>query len=158
MFCEEAKRLIVAYVDGELPGEPSLVIGKHLQACPACREIEMETRSLNMLLSRAPGMVAPFDFSSRVLGSMNEKSSYPLLGWVGSHIFASSAFVRIAVFLILSGVTGLGIHYGASISPNQAYGNVNKILQSAEIGHFTSGSVENEYSELMASLCFKDKG
>ena len=38
MDCESAKRLIPAFVDGELPGEKAQRLDEHLAECAACRK------------------------------------------------------------------------------------------------------------------------
>lgn len=50
MTCCDARRLIEAYVDGELTGAERLMVGSHIAACHACAEEEAGLRELGEML------------------------------------------------------------------------------------------------------------
>lgn len=50
MTCCDARRLIEAYVDGELTGAKRLLVGSHITTCRACAEEESGLRELGEML------------------------------------------------------------------------------------------------------------
>ena len=57
MSCLDVRRVIDAYVDGELTGAQRLSVGNHLSSCTTCAQEEFELRDLGELLRGAARMV-----------------------------------------------------------------------------------------------------
>jgi anti-sigma factor RsiW len=65
--CESARRLVLAYVDGELVGEERDFFEDHVERCEACRYAIRDEVALGHALDRAlPRDVAPDDLRARV--------------------------------------------------------------------------------------------
>lgn len=58
MTCQDAGRLIAAYVDGELDGARRLAVERHLTACGDCRNREADLQTIGELL-RATAALTP---------------------------------------------------------------------------------------------------
>jgi anti-sigma factor RsiW len=103
--CEEARRLVHAYVDGELDVVRSLVVEAHLSSCVACARGEASLRALRAAFSNgALYHEAPAALEGRVRAAVRDARrkeggrSFALgrYGWGGA---AAAAVLLVAIFL-----------------------------------------------------------
>lgn len=68
LSCENARSLIPGYLDGELTEAQAAPLRKHLFACPACREVTKDEKSLKRWFSgaRSETVDVPQGFAARV--------------------------------------------------------------------------------------------
>jgi anti-sigma factor RsiW len=108
MYCEEARRKVNAYLDGELAGEAAALVREHLDGCPQCSEELYRLKQLNSLLDGLPGMVAPEGFPRKV----RERASQPgpgtgrltvLAEWFSTRSLAGVAAVLALAAGVLTG-------------------------------------------------------
>lgn len=65
--CDAARPLVPSYLDGELSEAQASPLRTHLLACPACREVAKEGKSLQRWFELEPEpIVVPAGFSARV--------------------------------------------------------------------------------------------
>lgn len=68
--CERALELLPRYGDGELSESTSAVLRHHLMACPACRSVAAEQRSLARWFEPTEPVAVPVDFAARVAAAI----------------------------------------------------------------------------------------
>lgn len=67
MACPEYEVRIADWVEGELPPEEAVPLGRHLEGCPACAEFAQQLRGLDARLTRTLGPRSlPADFRARL--------------------------------------------------------------------------------------------
>jgi anti-sigma factor RsiW len=68
LSCESARSLVPGYLDGELTEAQAAPLRAHLFACPACRELAKDERTLKQWFSEAalPAVAVPEGFAARV--------------------------------------------------------------------------------------------
>jgi len=97
--CRKAEKLLLRSIDGRLDGRERDLLGKHLEACPACRKAEAQYRSMFGLL-RDGRDVAPLPrFWERLQPRLREETELvPLLFWERWSLRAIPLFLAL-VFL-----------------------------------------------------------
>lgn len=71
--CDEVRKHLSAYLDGELPDMPAATVKAHLKECKSCATYRDELLSVGQLLDLvAPAPVAD-DFTTRVVAHVREK-------------------------------------------------------------------------------------
>jgi anti-sigma factor RsiW len=100
MDCCKAEKLLLRSIDGRLPGRDRDLLGRHLEACPACRKIEREYRSMFGLL-RAGQDAAPLPrFWERLEPRLREETELvPLLFWERWSLRAIPLFLALVVLI-----------------------------------------------------------
>ncbi|MCP4984379.1 MAG: anti-sigma factor [Gammaproteobacteria bacterium] len=99
LACDELADLISAYVDGELSGEDSAVVARHIAACPGCALVVARTAALSRQVRQAARFEAPAGLPERINSALPTESQYSLfsalrarhLRLVGSHVLAATA-------------------------------------------------------------------
>ncbi|HHS98546.1 MAG TPA: hypothetical protein ENK08_11775 [Chloroflexi bacterium] len=71
MKCEQARSLMMAYLDGEPVDQEALA--DHIARCPECREAWERLRAVERLLREAPVASAPTGFAGRVLARVDRR-------------------------------------------------------------------------------------
>lgn len=102
MTCGHVKRLLSAYIDGELSGLEMLRIRDHLGQCAACNGEVEALRAVKSLLLQQPAVEPSADFESRLVGAVFA-STPPLpkkVAWFTISLTASAA-AAIATFVLL---------------------------------------------------------
>lgn len=106
MNCNKAEKWLLRSIDGRLGGRAETLLGKHLEACPACRTADKEYRSMLALL-RDDRDAAPLPrFWERLEPRLREEREIaPFLLWERWNLRA------IAVFVALVCVAGAAIFF-----------------------------------------------
>lgn len=134
MKCEEAARLIDAYLDGELDLTASISVEEHLAACPACRE-KLEAKQLltTLVQEETPRFKASPFLATRIRASLRaEKAAAEKTSWwqtlPTSWIYSGVVAALIVIFLgvVLSGPTG---------TPPLAYEAISNHVRSLQVNH-----------------------
>jgi anti-sigma factor RsiW len=96
--CRKAEELLLRSIDGRLDGRERDILGKHLEACPACRKVEAQYRSMFGLL-RDGRNVAPLPrFWERLDPRLREETELvPLLFWERWSLRAIPLFLALVV-------------------------------------------------------------
>lgn len=76
MNCEEASRLLEAFLDRELGPEVHLEVEQHLSRCPACRSVVHESQEFRFFFAAAaPTYKAPPELRTEVLAAVRQASA-----------------------------------------------------------------------------------
>src|SRR5262249_40096397 len=67
MTCAELEILICDYVDGTLPAARKAEVAQHLSACPACAELERDSRAAVEFMGRAADVEPPPELITKIL-------------------------------------------------------------------------------------------
>lgn len=117
MTCEEAARLIDAYLDGELDAATCLRVEEHLAACPACRE-KLESRQVlgALVAGEAPRYDASPFLATRIRAALRAEGadqapvtakapwwSFLSLRWIYSGVAGAVAVIALALFFASPG-------------------------------------------------------
>jgi predicted anti-sigma-YlaC factor YlaD len=82
MRCKTAETWILRSLDGRLDGRSLELLKEHLEACPSCRRLEAEYRSLTGLLREAGDQAPIPDFWRRLAPRLKEERKVvPLIVW-----------------------------------------------------------------------------
>jgi anti-sigma factor RsiW len=97
MECQDARRWIQGYLDGELQEEQAAPLRKHLLDCQPCRASAQSEKNLRRWFVQPKSVPVPRDFAARVArrafaGDRGERFSEPAL--VGGGAIHSMAAVR----------------------------------------------------------------
>ena len=128
MYCEEARRKLNAYLDGELAPERSAFISEHLQACAQCAEELGRLRSLNRLLDAVPGLTAPEGLARAVRERTTRDAPERMV--VLAERRAARRLVRVAAMLALAVGVLAGAWMGHSVSQVKADQLTASVLES----------------------------
>lgn len=78
MSCEEAERLLDAYLDGELELSQQLELEQHLSGCPECQTaLEQRREFRTFFVAAAPTYKAPPELRDKVLATTRQEPSQP---------------------------------------------------------------------------------
>ena len=75
MTCEEAMRLLAAFLDGELHGGSDAAVERHLEVCRSCYSRAEFERRLKAELGRLRQEEIPSDFQARVRSMLDSFAS-----------------------------------------------------------------------------------
>lgn len=113
MPCAEVRQRMVAFVDGEIAGEESWIIRRHLDECPPCGQLAIVEQGFKRVLSdRLRRESAPEPLVERVRRALAQEPAparRPAApGWTGWRLglAAASALAVVVVALWLGGLTG----------------------------------------------------
>ncbi|MBV8899390.1 MAG: anti-sigma factor [Verrucomicrobia bacterium] len=99
MNCEEAGRLLDAYLDRELAGDQRLEIERHLSHCDACRSRAHETEAFRSFFrASAPRYRAPDRLRTRILTAVRSQRATPGAG----RAFRRTIWLYAAAMLVVS--------------------------------------------------------
>ena len=73
MDCRRAKRMISAYIDGELSLAKRLLLSEHLMACERCRRRMMELKEVSKAVSSLPLEPAPLRIWHGISSAMGRR-------------------------------------------------------------------------------------
>ncbi len=105
MKCTHVKKMISRYVDDELSRDEKKGFDFHVRSCTSCREELEETRALHRLFASAERFPAPFGFTARVLGNLDEKERTRFRDLFDIRpFFLRSAQVTLALVVITVGI------------------------------------------------------
>lgn len=100
MNCRKAEKLLLRSIDGRLPGRDRDLLGRHLEACPACRKIEREYRSMFGLLRDGRNAAPLPRFWERLEPRLREETELvPLLFWERWNLRAIPLFLALVVLI-----------------------------------------------------------
>ncbi len=113
MDCEAAKKLIPAFLDGELGAERSAALKGHLAGCQACRQ---ETAALERTteILEAPEAISPAFTLADIRRRASQRGSFWLLWLPPLPRFASAAMLLAA--MAIGGISG-AFHGSQSRTP-----------------------------------------
>jgi hypothetical protein len=99
MECQEARRWIQGYLDGELQEAQAAPLRKHLLDCQACRASAQSEKNLKRWFVEPKSVAVPRDFAARVArrafaGDRGERFSEPAMAGVGQGAVLSMAAAR----------------------------------------------------------------
>ena len=112
MNCEQARQDISAYLDHELPPAEADAVRAHLEACPDCRALLEELRTMVDLVGRLPERPAPVGLSEDVRREVQRRSVLARTGVgrrarhpaAGRPVFLPRALALAASFLLAAGI------------------------------------------------------
>lgn len=149
MKCTKFRRLIHAYIDGELDGPGAGRVGQHLDHCPHCRDYHARMQDTRNLIRRIPSIEAPATLTYMVHSSLGMSLAMPQSSWYSTLQFrllefswmermrAAFAAVPIAVLLFIAislmVYSPLGIH------------NLQMLLDNDHASAFEQNLVERQY-------------
>ena len=100
MNCRKAEKLLLRSIDGRLPGRDRDLLGRHVEACPACRKIEREYRSMFGLLRHGRDAAPLPRFWERLEPRLREETELvPLLFWERWNLRAIPLFLALVVLI-----------------------------------------------------------
>jgi anti-sigma factor (TIGR02949 family) len=110
--CQEVKKFLQVYIDGELDAEDRRILEEHLAACPVCRaSVEYERRFRDAIRARIPKVTAPEDFKQQLSEAIAQvPSRRPVLRrlvWGFVPATAALALVITFTWTVTSGFTPL---------------------------------------------------
>lgn len=73
MNCRRARRMISAYIDGEISPAKRLILSEHLMACERCRRRMMELKEVSQMVSSLPLKSAPLRIWYRLSSAMRDR-------------------------------------------------------------------------------------
>src|SRR5580765_5072789 len=92
MSCEQVRRDLDAYLDGELDPAYAMAVRDHLGTCAACRRQVAEREALSRLVRTAPWYSAPERLRTRVVAqSTRSQSIRRAITWAAAAMLAVSA-------------------------------------------------------------------
>ena len=100
MDCRKAEKLLLRSLDGRLEGRAKDFLGKHLEACPACRKAAAEYRFMLALLRDGREADPPPRFWERLEPRLREETELvPLLFWERWSLRAIPVFLALVVLI-----------------------------------------------------------
>lgn len=100
MNCRKAEELLLKSMDGRLDGRLLALLAEHLKACPACRTIEAEYRTMFGLLKEGRDAAPLPRFWERLEPRLREETELvPLLFWERWSLRAIPVFLTLVVLL-----------------------------------------------------------
>ena len=152
MRCKEVRRLLSAFIDGELPPEVMTKIEEHLKDCASCmQEKESILASLNLLNESIP-VIEPSPYfwtklKQQILQREEKKRlTTRIFGWLTYKPATAAALAAIVVGLFLGNFLGKALYYGQEITKDPAYAEA---LNLEALDDFPSGSIGEAYLELI---------
>ena len=144
MYCEEARRKLNAYLDGELAAEAAALVRGHLEGCPQCSEELYRLKQLNSLLDGLPGAAAPEGFAREVRTRASQRAAGAGRLTVLAEWFATRNLVRVAAVLALAA----GVLTGGFLGVSTARVKTDELI--AEVRESASSSGIDPLSESFA--------
>jgi len=107
MNCKTAKRMISAFLDGELSETKARLLSEHVDSCAVCRGELMATRNVNNALGLWPGIAPTFSLAD-VKQRAAERRARQSHIWTLPHLGQMPRWATglAAVFAILIGTVG----------------------------------------------------
>jgi len=110
--CQEVKKFLQVYIDGELDEEDRRVMDGHLAGCPDCRaSVEYDRRFRDAVRARVPKVSAPEDFKQQLSEAMaqvpHRRPALRRLAWGFVPATAALALVITFTWTVTSGFTPL---------------------------------------------------
>ncbi|MEN6559164.1 MAG: zf-HC2 domain-containing protein [Acidobacteriota bacterium] len=100
MNCRKAEELLLRSIDGRLGGRDRDRLAAHLAACPACRKVEAEYRSMLRLLKDGREAQPLPRFWERLEPRLREETDLvPLLFWERWSLKAIPVFLALVILL-----------------------------------------------------------
>jgi anti-sigma factor RsiW len=100
MNCRKAEKLLLRSIDGRLEGRDRDLLGRHLEACPACRKLEREYRSMFGLLRDGRDAAPLPRFWERLEPRLREETELvPLLFWERWSLRAIPLFLALVILI-----------------------------------------------------------
>jgi len=89
--CQDASRLVDAYVDDELTAEDASAVRAHLDTCPACGRLAADRLALGRLIRRLPYYEAPDALRTAVVeAGRRSRRTTRSLAWAAALVLAAS--------------------------------------------------------------------
>lgn len=110
MNCNEFEEKISFYMDGELPGDETESVEKHMEGCPECKKLFDEFKSIDGLIDNIP-QISPEKINAHDLISKGKG------GGVTLPVFNFQKFALAGAFLILLAL-GLFMSKGVIFAPS----------------------------------------
>jgi anti-sigma factor RsiW len=100
MNCRRAEQWLLKSLDGRLEGREADLLAQHLRACPACRRVEAQYRSMLALLRNGRGEGPLPRFWERLEPRLREETEIvPLLFWERWSLRAIPVFLALVVLI-----------------------------------------------------------
>ena len=115
MQCNELRKLIPSYIDGQLSPDEKEAFSSHIRNCSGCKDALEEERAIHELFASAERFSAPYGFTTRVLANLETESSPPW--WA---VFTRRPLILRAMelgFALI--VIGSGLHFGNLLVPER---------------------------------------
>jgi len=134
MTCAEIESLICEYVDGELDSAQRAEVERHLDGCPACAELALDSAAAVSFMERAADVEAPPELITRILYDApwtKSKWGLPKAGWLGRIFrplvqpkYVMSAAMTILSFSMLSRYTPMRQVKASDLSPSAVWATI----------------------------------
>jgi len=100
MNCRKAEKSLLMFVDGRLDESARDLLTKHLEACPACRKVETQYRTMFDILKDGRDAAPLPRFWERLEPRLREESEIvPLLFWERWSLRAIPVFLALVVLI-----------------------------------------------------------
>ena len=107
MYCDQARQLFDAYLDGELSPSLATELGAHRVRCPDCRQaLALLEVSGHILRSDRDSQTAPTDFTDRLMACVEEPSAWRRRVWNSMYVggpLAAAAVIALAFLGVFDG-------------------------------------------------------
>jgi anti-sigma factor RsiW len=106
MNCEEAHRLLDAYLDGELELRQQLELEEHLSICPSCQSHLQERQEFqNFFKANAPSFRAPAQLRAKILTTVRRAEAKPKFIFLRPVWLYAAAVAVLGIFLAVTLLT-----------------------------------------------------
>lgn len=98
MTCEEARKLVGAYVDAQLDAAQRAEVAAHLASCDACKAEQSAILALRLAVARVPRFEAPAAPATRIAASLPLRRRFPFQMVLA--FAAGAAAMQLALFVL----------------------------------------------------------
>lgn len=117
--CDNFKKYLSDYLDGEIPGKLRKSIEDHLNNCQECSELSQGIKTARDLVKGLPKVTASVDFESKLRQRIMEEGSedsIPLFNFFSSRTAVACASIAMVLVLVFVGMK-FGFNSGSSEQP-----------------------------------------
>ncbi|MDD5262028.1 MAG: anti-sigma factor [Methylacidiphilales bacterium] len=133
MECDQVRRVLDAFVDGELDVLRSMEVEEHLRACPACAGIVESQRALaQSFQEKLPRHSAPGALKTRIQALLREEAGNKVPWWKGPSLIRPWAVAFLMLVVASASAFFVG---GSNRSGKLAEEAVSNHIRSLQAGH-----------------------
>jgi len=122
MKCKIARKMMSAFIDGEVSPTEKESLTRHMQDCNDCRELHEEMLAIRDLFAVAEKHTAPWGFSQRVMTKLGEELESGRIFRVRTPFFLKLAEIGFAIVIIIVGIISGNILMMKSHGPERPPG------------------------------------
>jgi len=133
MKCQDVKKMLSAYSDGESPAEKKTLIELHVRACESCQKVIEENRVLWDLLGVLPAAKTTPFFYARLQSKIREEERARRIPWTERLLIPASALAIAVLGFWLGTIAG-----GNGDTPTQQTAAQNSVASTSYLDTFNS--------------------